>query len=70
MSLERFFDEDLYRRAEAATAEFLEHRWNAYVAAVDRLEGHPENRDGADKTWVLRALGNWHEFFERVEPRG
>ncbi len=28
----------------------------AYLAAVARLEALPENRDGADKSWVLRAM--------------
>ena len=28
-----------------------------------RLEAHPENRPGADKTWVLSGLRSFHAFF-------
>ncbi len=41
-------------RADAIKVDFLENRWDRYLEMVRRLEAHPENREGADKTWVAR----------------
>ena len=37
-----------------------------YLRRLARLEGLPENRTGADKTWILRALEDWREFYARA----
>ena len=47
-------DGTLRARADAIKVEFLENRWDRYLAMVRRLEAHPENLEGADKTWVAR----------------
>ena len=38
----------------------------AYLHAIDQLESLPENRSGADKTWVERALRAWREHYARA----
>jgi len=38
----------------------------AYLYAIDRLESLPENRSGADKTWVELALRAWREHYARA----
>jgi hypothetical protein len=39
----------------------------AYLRAVKKLEALPENRSGADKTWVERAMQEWRRHYARVE---
>ena len=48
------FDE-IRRLADAAARDFLDHRWEAYLALAERVEALPENQSGADKSWVARA---------------
>ena len=38
----------------------------AYLRAVKKLESLPENRSGADKTWVERAIRDWRAHYARV----
>ncbi len=38
----------------------------AYLRAVERWEGLPENADGADKTWVVQSQRAWKEHFARA----
>jgi hypothetical protein len=37
-----------------------------YLCAVARIESLPENRSGADKTWVERALARWRAHYGRA----
>jgi hypothetical protein len=37
-----------------------------YRRAIERLESLPENRSGADKTWVERALASWQAHYARA----
>jgi hypothetical protein len=63
---DEIFDEELYLLAEKAWEDFLEHEYADYLRLVEKLEAHPENRDGADKTWVLRSQQAWREMFRRA----
>lgn len=68
MTVDEIFDEELYRLAEEAWADFLEHEYADYLRLVERLEAHPENRDGADKSWVFKAHAAWREMVRRAVP--
>ena len=37
-----------------------------YLRFVDRLERHPDNQDGADKTWVERAVAAYREHYRQA----
>ncbi len=37
-----------------------------YLANVKRMENHPANRSGSDKSWVGAALRRNRAFFERA----
>lgn len=54
------------RDAEAAARDLLDHRWDAYMAMVRRIEERPENRSGADKTWVSKASAAWREHYRNA----
>jgi len=38
----------------------------AYLRAVERLEDLPQNRSGADKSWIERALRSWRDHYARA----
>jgi len=38
-----------------------------YLACLQILEALPENRSGADKTWVEEALGAFREHYRQAE---
>jgi hypothetical protein len=38
----------------------------AYLQAVKKLEAMPQNRSGADKTWVEQAMRSWRRHYARV----
>ncbi len=59
-------DGTLRARADAIKADFLENRWERYIEMVRRLEAHPENREGADKTWVARAREQYRQHFRNA----
>ncbi len=40
-----------------------------YLKAVARVENHPDNRSGSDKSWVWKALERDRQFFARVKRR-
>ena len=40
-----------------------------YLEAVARVENHPDNQSGSDKTWVGAALRRNRAFFERARLR-
>ena len=42
----------LRQLAEEAGREFLAHRFEDYLALIRRVQDHPSNRDGSDKSWV------------------
>lgn len=44
------------READAAAREFLDKDWGPYLAKVEKIEARPDNQNGADKSWVERAL--------------
>ncbi len=62
-------DGTLRARADEIKADFLENRWQRYMAMVRRLEAHPENREGADKTWVDRAREQYRQHFRHATRR-
>lgn len=37
-----------------------------YLKAVERVENHPDNQSGSDKTWVGAALRRNRAHFERA----
>ena len=37
-----------------------------YLRMVEEVESAPENRSGADKTWVERAQREFRRYFARV----
>ncbi len=37
-----------------------------YLRAVQKVEDHPDNQSGADKTWVRKAIRQFLAFYERV----
>jgi hypothetical protein len=37
-----------------------------YLRAVEKLESLPQNRSGADKSWVERALRDWRTHYART----
>lgn len=39
---------------------------DAYLRAVDALESLPQNQEGADKSWVERALRSWRDVCRRA----
>jgi hypothetical protein len=47
---------DLPRQPDEVTLEEL-------MVLVRKLQAHPENRDGADKTWVLDGIRRFQAFF-------
>ena len=59
-------DGTLRARADAIKADFLENRWERYMEMVHRLESHPENQDGADKTWVARLVKSYQDLFRKA----
>lgn len=61
------FTADLYRRADAAARDFLERDWPHYLRRVEKIEAHPDNRDGADKSWVHRSHDAWWRHRRSVE---
>lgn len=65
-SCEEIFDEELYRRSREAVEDFLTRRWHDYLALVERMECHPGNRHGADKTWVERSQRSFREHYRRA----
>ena len=38
----------------------------AYLRAVERWEELPDNREGADKSWVGRCQGAWEAHFAKA----
>jgi|GEM_PF-2594968 len=38
-----------------------------YRRHVERLENLPENRSGADKTWVERGIAEWREHYRKAK---
>ncbi len=59
-------DGTLRARADAIKADLLENRLERYIEMVRRLEAHPENREGADKTWVARAREQYRQHFRNA----
>jgi hypothetical protein len=37
-----------------------------YLRAVEEIERHPDNQDGADKSWVWKALKRNRDHFARA----
>jgi len=59
-------DGTLAAKVAAIRADFFTNRWEKYMEMVRWLEAHPENRDGADKTWVARATEAYRTHFRRA----
>ncbi len=70
MSAQRhpFLDPDgtLRAQADAIKDDFLKNRWERYEKMVRRLEAHPENREGADKTWVAKLDHAYKELVRKA----
>lgn len=41
----------------------------SYLKAVKMIEDHPDNRNGADKTWVRKAIRQFLAFYEQVRQQ-
>ena len=55
------------RRAEApAVAKGPIELDEAYLRAVRKIESLPQNRSGADKTWVERVIRRWRDHYARA----
>lgn len=59
-------DGQLAARAAAIKADFFDRRWEKYMEKVRWLESHPENREGADKTWVLDASEAYRAIYRNA----
>ncbi len=42
----------------------------SFVRAIQRWEGLPHNREGSDKSWVERLLGDTREHLGRARRAG
>jgi len=51
---------------EPSIAEFLAHGYAPYLDLVRSVERHPDNRDGADKSWVERAMRDYQQHYRKV----
>jgi hypothetical protein len=40
-----------------------------YLRAVEEIERHPDNQDGADKSWVWKALQQDRDHFARARRK-
>jgi hypothetical protein len=56
-------------RPPAAQADSSPELAPEYLELVARLEAHPENRDGADKSWVHRLLAWADAHHAGARPR-
>ena len=50
-------------------AEFLDRGFEAYLALVRRAAAHPENRRGADKTWVEQGMWDFQQHYLKAVRR-
>lgn len=41
----------------------------SYLRAVKKVEDHPDNQSGADKTWVANAIRQFEAHYERARLR-
>lgn len=55
--------------AEPSMAEFLDRGFEAYLALVRRAAAHPENRRGADKTWVEQGMWDFQQHYLKAVRR-
>jgi hypothetical protein len=56
MSLDDLFGPWLDDAVGRLKTEILETGWGEYLELVKKVEAHPSNRTGADKTWVEEVL--------------
>ena len=56
-------DDPALQTAADDAAQRLEAEWDEYIARVRRLEAHPCNRPGTDKSWVERALTEFQQHY-------
>ena len=59
-------DGKLHTRVARIKSDFLANRYDRYLEMVRQLEDHPENQDGADKTWVAQALEQYRQHFQHA----
>jgi hypothetical protein len=51
---------------EPSMAELLDRGYDEYLELVKRSEGRVENRDGADKSWVERAMWDYQQHYRKA----
>jgi len=71
MSNSKSEDSDLFgpwleQAVDKLRTELLQDGWPEYLRLVDKLESHPQNRHGADKSWVERVLCLNRQHYRRA----
>lgn len=54
---------------EAARGASVEQRHAEHLRLARRLESHPANRNGSDKTWVLASMRRMERLFRGAAPK-
>jgi hypothetical protein len=44
-------------------------RFDHYLDLVRMAQAHPDNRTGSDKTWVERAMREYHQHYRGAKRR-
>ena len=66
MESRQYLDLDSSQTDAADAVAILEAHWDQYLEAVRRLEALPQNRTGADKSWVHRARDRYREHYRKA----
>jgi hypothetical protein len=64
------FDSWMERAVARMKVELLEEQWDDYITLVRRVAAHPDNRSGADKTHVERALEEMRRHYRQASRVG
>ncbi len=61
-----FFSPEFDRAVEELADRLLDREWEDYLALVRKVEAHPENRPGADKSWIEQALTSYRRHYRQA----
>ncbi len=61
-----FFSPEFDRAVEEVADCLLNREWDDYLALIRKVEAHPANRPGTDKTWVERLLARHREHYSQA----
>jgi hypothetical protein len=56
-------------REHPAIRSLLTDGYETYLELVRRAASHPDNRPGADKTWVERAMREYQEHYRKASRK-